>query len=234
MINKIAVFAALAAVFATPLAAQGVTGGQLGITYTAPVDGSDFGGTSYNGGVEYAINRQFAVSADFSSYSLDTFSTDPSSLTLHGVYHMSDTASLGLFFGQETIGDESAEYFGLEGGTEFMGGEIAGYFASVQGDSDGTMLGIDGQYDWRDGIGFTGNASMVSVNDTSISRIAIGGVYAMAEGPEFFGEIGSLSAESGGMSDSQSFIGLGARINFGAKRGTTFDQRSLYEVLPGF
>jgi len=234
MKTSTAFLAAIAAVVAGPLAAQGISGGQIGIEYMAPVDGSDFGGARYNGGLEYAISRQFAVSADFSSYSLDTFATDPSSLTLHGIYHMNDTASVGAFFGQDTVGSARSQYFGVEGGTEFLGGEVAGYFAKVEGDSDGTMLGVDGLYAWRDGIGFTGNASLVSVDSDNISRLAVGASYQMAEGPEFYGEIGSLSADSSGVSDSQTFIGLGARINFGAKRGTTFDQRSLFETLPGY
>lgn len=234
MITKSAITAAVLAALSSPLAAQGITGGQLGIEYIAPLDGSDFGGTAYNGGIEYAITRQFSVSADFSSYSLDTFTTDPSSLTLHGIYHMGDTASLGVFYGQDSVGDDDATFYGLEGGTEFMGGDVVGYVAKVDGNSDGTMFGVDGTYDWRDGIGLTGNAGIVSVNGTSVRRISVGGVYEMAEGPEFFGEVGSLSAETGGVSDSQAFLGLGARINFGAQRGTTFDQRSLYEILQGF
>jgi len=104
----------------------------------------------------------------------------------------------------------------------------------IDGDNDGSMFGLDGAYGWRDGISFIGNAGVVSVDDASVRRFAIGGAYAMAEGPEFYGEIGSLSSENSGVSDNQAFIGLGARINFGAQRGTTFKERSVFEVLQGF
>ena len=234
MTPKTAITAAVLALLTQPAFAQGITGGQLGIQYETPLDGSDFGGTSYNAAIEYAITRQFSVSADYSSYSTDAFTTNPSSLTLHGIFHMDDNASFGVFVGQDSRSGDEAELYGLEGGTEFMGGEVAGYAAMINGDSDGTMFGVDGVYGWRDGISFIGNAGVVSVNDKSVRRFAIGGTYAMTEGPELYGEIGSLTADDSGVSDSQTFIGLGARINFGAQRGTTFQERSVFEVLSGF
>jgi len=236
MTNKTAIMAAVLAVFAAPVVAQGITGGQLGIEYAAPFDGTDLGGTSYNAAIEYAITRQFSVSADFSSYSIEAFEENSSSLTLHGIFHMDDNASLGVFIGQDREGDSGgdARLYGLEGGTEFMGGEVSGYAAFIDGASDGTMFGLDGAYGWRDGISFTGNASILNQDDSNIRRVAIGGAYAMAEGPEFYGELGNLAAEDGSISSNQAFIGLGARINFGAQRGTTFKERSLFETAAGF
>jgi len=195
MTHRTAIAAAVLAVFAQPALAQGITGGQLGIEYMAPVDGSDFGGTSYNAAIEYAISRQFSVSADFSSYSRDTFETDPTSLTLHGIYHMDDNVSLGVFVAQDRQVDGDLSLYGLEGGTEFMGGEVSGYAAMIDGDNDGSMFGLDGAYGWRDGISFIGNAGVVSVDDASVRRFAIGGAYAMAEGPRQSGVHRSWGAD---------------------------------------
>ena len=47
------------------------------------------------------------------------------------------------------------------------------------------------------------------------------------------GEVGSAKASALGLSGSEPFVGLGGRVTFGADRGTTFDRRSLLDLLPG-
>ena len=58
--------AALAAVLlaaATPVLAQSL-GGELGIEYNAPLDGDDFGGTVYTGGLEYNFAQPVSISVN--------------------------------------------------------------------------------------------------------------------------------------------------------------------------
>lgn len=234
MITKAAAAAVLLAV-ATPVYAQGVTGGTLGVEVNAPTDLSDFGGTTYFGGIEYAINKNFSVAADISSYRFDNLGTDASSATLHGIYHMNDLTSFGLFFGQDKNETETSKVMGVEAGTEFMGGTVEGYVGRANSDtSDATIIGADGFYDWSESIQFTGGAAIANFDLGSTRTVTVGASYTISNGPDLYAEIGSVSVDDGTSTDSDTFIGLGARLNLGAERGTTFDQRSLFEILPQF
>lgn len=234
MTSKIYITVAAAVLACGPAWAQQFTGGQLSITYEAPSDGGDFGGTTYSAGGEYAINRDFSVAADVSGYRLDNIDTDASSVTLHGIYHLSDTASAGLFIGQDYANDDTANVYGIEGGTEFMGGDVGGFFGRVDGDNDATIFGVDGSYALRNGFSLIGNAGIASTDTTDTRRYAVGAEYQLSTGLEFYAELGKVTAEVGSLSDDQTYIGVGATIAFGSGRGTTFDQRSLFEILPGF
>ena len=235
MARHAAIAAALLMAASTPALAQGITGGQLGIEYAAPVDGSDFGGTTYSGGLEYGINRQFSVAVDASGYLPDNLDTDFSSLTLHGIYHLSDEASVGVFAGRDSVEDASANLYGIEGGMELMGGTVEGYIGQVDGDiDDATLFGLSGVYDLRPNISVIGNLDVANTDDTTLSQAAVGAQYQLDGGPAFYAKIGNVTAEFAGDDESQAFIGIGATIAFGAERGTTFDQRSLFEVVPGF
>lgn len=230
-----AAIAATLLVVASPLAAQ-VTGGSLGVEYNAPTDGGDLGGTTYSGALEYAINRNFAVSVDLAGYRLDNIDTDAVSGTLHGVYHLNELTSFGVFYGADDLdGADAVSLYGLEAGTEFGQAEIEGYIGQLEGNEDDALIfGFDANYDFSNGFSITGSGGFTDVDDFSLSRVAIGGQYEITGGPQFYAEIGNVSAEFEGFDDDETFVGVGARLAFGAERGTTFGQRSLFEILPGF
>lgn len=236
MSHKAAIAAAVLAVVGTPAVAQSVTGGELSIEYSVPTDGSDFGGTTYSGGLEVGITRQFALGIDVSGYRPDNIDTDFSSATLHGVYHLSDVASAGLFFGQDYTDGASTNVYGLEGGAEVGNGiVVGGYLGKIDGDaSDGTLFGVDGAYALQNGFSVVGDFDLADSDGATIRQIALGGEYTMQAGPSLYAKVGNLSAEEGAATSDQTFITLGAEVAFGAKRGTTFDQRSFFEILPGF
>ncbi len=235
MFYKTAVCAAAFSALSTFAFGQGFTGGQLSIEYNAPTSGDDFGGTTYSGGLEYSINRQFAVAVDASSYRLDNINTTASSFTLHGIYHLSESASVGAFAGQDSASDSNVMLYGIEGGTEFSGGVIGGYFALSNGDSDdATMFGLDASYALNEAFTIVGDLDVTSLDDDTATNISVGAEYQMPRGPKFYGHIGSLNADGNGVGGNETYVGLGARIEFGAARGTTFDQRSRFETLAGF
>lgn len=233
MSHKAAIAAIVLAAATSPAAAQ-VTGG-LGVEYSAPLEGGDFGGTTYYGAIEYAFNRNFSFGADLSGYRLDNINTDASSATLHGIYHFSDTLSLGAFYGIDRVNEVNSDLYGIEAGTEFMGGEVEGYLARLDGTTaEATLLGVDGLYSLSGGFALTGNLDMSVQDANDVRRVAIGGQYVIDGGPQFYAEIGNASVETGGVTADQNFIGIGARVAIGNQRGTTFNPRSLYEILPGF
>jgi len=237
--------AAVLAVVGTGAMAQGVTGGSIGVEVTQPTDFDDFVGTNYFGAIEYGINRQFAVSADLSSFRFDSVDQDASSATVHGIYHLSDTASLGVFIARDMLEDSEASnifgvedgtnIYGIEGGTEFMGGQVEGYVGLADNEAETTIFGIDGNYAFNEAISFKGGAAFMDSGDVgSASTISLGGEYQITGGPSLYAEVGSVSTERGVVDDSETFVGFGAKINFGAARGTTFGQRSAFEALPKF
>lgn len=234
IIKAVSAAVILAAAYSTAIA-QGVTGGELGIAYSAPTNGSDFGGTTYSGGVEYGFLQTFSVSGNAAGYKLDNIDTTSNNVTLHGTYHLSSTASAGGFYARDNLDGDIANIFGIEGGTEFMGGDVGGYIGRVDGGGDnGTLLGVDGSYALRNGFSVVGQADLLNVSGDTLSQTSIGGAYQMAAGPEFYAQIGRVTGDFGGASDSVGFFTIGAKVAFGASRGTTFSNRSVLSVLPGF
>ena len=228
-------FAAALVVLAAPATAQ-VTGGSLDIEYDFPTGGGDLGGTTYSGAIEYGITRDFSVSLDVGGYRLDNINNDATNLTLHGVYHLDDLTSFGAFVGSDAIEDSDRQsLYGIEAGTEFGTAEVEAYIAAFDGaDEDATLFGADGKYSFGNGISAIASYGLATADSADLSRIAIGAEYEIAGGPQFYAEIGTVDADGFGVSADETFIGLGARVAFGAERGTTFGQRSLFEILPGF
>lgn len=235
MIHKAALAAGVLSAISAPALAQGFSGGTLGVEVNAPTDFDDFGGTTYFLGGEYAVTRQFSIGADASSYRFDNIGQDASSATLHGIYHLSSTASAGLFVGVDRFDGDDANLLGLEFGTEFQSGYVEVYAGRMDdGAETGNLFGATGAYALQNGFALTGDAARANYDDGDVSKFALGAGYTLQAGPELYAEIGKVSQTDDGVKNDDTYIGLGARINFGAARGTTFDQRSLFEILPQF
>lgn len=234
MFTKTAVAAALC-VLSAPVAAQ-VTGGSLDIEYDFPTDGGDLGGTTYSGAIEYGFTRDFSVSLDIAGYRLDNINTDATNVTVHGIYHLDDLTSFGAFIGSDATEDSDRQsLYGIEAGTEFGTAEVEAYVAAFDGENeDATLFGADGKYDFGNGFSAIASYGLATSDDIDLSRLALGAEYEIAGGPQFYAEIGTVDADGFGVTAEETFIGLGARVAFGAERGTTFGQRSLFEILPGF
>lgn len=239
MTHYAAIAAAVFAVAASPILAQGFTGGEVGIEYNAPTDGSDFGGTTYTGGVEYGFARNFSVALNLSGYKLENVATTAANATLHGTYHLSDTASFGVFTAADSIEDDNGNtytntIYGIEGGTEFMGGDVGGYVGRLDGGETYTMIGLDGEYAFARGFSAIGGFDVLTNDNASNSQFSIGAQYAMDRGPEFWLKVGTTREDASGTTDNSTFVGIGASVSFGASRGTTFGTRSVFETLPRF
>ncbi|SEQ24631.1 hypothetical protein SAMN05428995_103347 [Loktanella sp. DSM 29012] len=233
MKSSAAIAAALYAVASTTASAQGITGGQLGIEYNAPIDGSDFGGTTYSGGIEYGINRSYALSLNAAGYRPDNFDTDATNVTLHGTYHFDDFSSAGIFVSHDDLDDESITLVGIEGGTDIYGGDLTTYLARSN-DDDVTVIGFAGEYAIRDAISVIGDLDYADLDGGSISQFGIGAAYDLNGGPTFYAKIGNARYDDGTIDESAGFVSIGVDVAFGAERGTTFDTRSIFDILPGF
>lgn len=229
-----AVAAAILLAAASPTFAQ-VSGGELGIEYNAPLNGSDFGGTTYSGGLGYGVMNLFNLSGNVAAYKFDNIGTDASNLTLHATYLLSPDIMFGGFVASDSIEGEDATLYGVEGRGGLYGATVGGYLGQADDGTDtGTIIGVDAAYPLRAGISAIGNFDYFDAGGDSLNQIAVGAEYQMAVGPQFYAQIGSVTGDFDGQSETAGYLTVGAKVAFGADAGTLFTNRSVLEVLPGF
>lgn len=219
--NKILCTGALS-VLPFTLSAQEFTGGTLGLEYLS-TDGDDV--TSYYGEVEFGINRNIGFEVDLNGFSAGSDSA--SSATMHGIYHIGPTASLGAYYGQGFGDSNDVTFYGVEGGTLWGRTSIGGYLGQREsGGTSGTTFGVNAEAPINDSFEIFTDFDFIYVDDSWVSQDEIGVQYNMPNGPELYALYGRASAELSGFGGATAdYFGVGARINFGAKRGTTFEGR---------
>ncbi len=213
-------FVALALV--SPAMAQEFSGGELGIEFNAFASDTDVNGTSYSGGVEFSFGREYAIAVTAENFGFGG-DTSTNNVTLHGIYHMNQRASLGLFYSQN---ENNVEGYGFEGGTSFAGTDIGGYIGqkSFEGE-DVVIVGLESRTPINDQITFFTDFDIVGDDEIAGSTSELGVSYLFDAGPEAYVQVGSASAFTEFGNESEAYIGVGAKISFGAARGTTFDTR---------
>lgn len=225
--------AALAAIviFAPTIGlAQGFEGAELSAGILAYSDDTDLGETNYHGGLEFGITPLIGVGADFHYNGFRGRDENSTGFTLHGLYGLNDTATLGLFFGQDRRDDGTTDVYGIEGAAFLPGAEVQGYLGQFDGwMGAGTMIGVDGSFAFTDSIAAIGSAGVVNFDEAeSTSRLSLGGEYRFAGGPAVFAELGRIDDGTG----NENFLAIGGRIELG--QGTTFGPRGIAGIIPGF
>lgn len=226
--------AATFALGASTAQAVEVTGGSVGLSYSAFADDTDFNRLGLDGSVELGFSRNLGLQADAGYNDFDASGADGHTLGLHGIYHMDQATSFGAFYTREDIEGEDADILGVEAGYEMLNWEFEGYIANVDTDlGDGTLGGLKARYEMAQGFGLTGSYDHFGSDGDDLSRFAVRLDRDVSPTTNLFLEIGSAKADVGGISDSEPFVGLGGEIAFGAGRGTTFDQRGIARLIPG-
>jgi len=211
-----------------------VTGGNLEIRHSAFTDQTSLSSTSFTGSMEVGFTRAFALQFDLGMYKLNAINETGRNAAIHAVYHVNETASLGFFLGNDDIAG-SANIYGIEGGFELPGVDVELYLADeTDSGASATLFGVDLHHDFGNNFGITGTLDRADFGSgVDLTRLKIGVNYDLSPTSEIYGELGSLNASAMGLSGSEAFVGIGARINFGAARGTTFKRRGLLELIPG-
>jgi hypothetical protein len=177
---------------------------------------------------EFGIVPGISVAADFAYHGFRGLDGNSSTLTVHGLYDLSPTATVGLFYGQDRRDGGDSDLYGIEGATTLSGISVDGYLGRYEGDlGEGTLLGVNGAFAFTDAISATASAGIVNA-DENWKRLSIGGEYQFGNGPTVFAEVGKFDGDV----DGENFISIGARIELG--QGTTFGPRGITEILPGF
>ena len=217
---KIILSAAAMIAAASPLMAQQFTGGELGFEYNQLLDDGDIDGTNYYAGAEMGFTRDVSVGVNI--VNLD-FSGEDTRATLHGIYHLNEMSSVGLFVAG---GDSDTKSYGIEGGMELFGGDIGGYIGQISNDDDEALIvGLSSNTPIGAGFTFFTDFDIVADDAVAVSTNEIGVEYTIAGGPDLFAQVGRIDLDTTAGDGSTDYIGVGARIEFGAARGTTFEGR---------
>tara|TARA_R110002049_G_scaffold23545_2_gene83233 strand:+ start:44542 stop:45258 length:717 start_codon:yes stop_codon:yes gene_type:complete len=234
-LNSFSLFLAAGALLVSqPAHAVEITGGSVGLSYSAFADNTDFSRLGLDGSVELGFNRNLSVQADLGYSDFNASGLDSKSLGLHGIYHMDDATSFGAFYTMEDTGGDDVDIFGLEAGYETGVWDFEGYLANADGATDdATMVGIMGRFELADGLGITGSYDRLDMNGGDLSRTALRLDRDVAPNANMFVEVGAARASAAGMSNSEAFVGFGGKISFGADRGATFSARDTARLLPG-
>lgn len=204
----------------TPAFAQQFTGGELGVEYNQLSDSSSVDGTLYHGGVEVAFNRDFSFSLNLES---QNFPGDFNVATVHGIYHLSEETSVGLFY---SASDEDFTNFGIEGGIEIWDGDIGGYIGQVDVDGETAVIfGLSSNNPIGANFSLFSDLDLVADSDIAVSTQEYGVEYNIPGGADIYAQYGIVEAFTAAGSGSTDYFGIGARIQFGAERGTTFETR---------
>ena len=229
-----------------PSAAQEIVGGDVTLGYSgfdeqvATADGNKRLGRLFGAASgEIGLNSMFSLQGDIGYHWFNASEEDALNVALHAVYNVNESSALGLFFGNESIGGVDSNFYGIEGAVAASSFRFEGYYLEIEeGAARGVdMVGIDAAFDVNrrfavgvgyDQIGYDGPGDL--------SRLAISGEYEVEDGASLYVEIGSASADAGSSvpSLSENFLGIGVEYNLGPNRGTTFDRRSLADLIPGF
>ncbi|MDC0115855.1 hypothetical protein OAH97_00050 [Octadecabacter sp.] len=218
------------AAISTSASAQGITGGELTIDGFGFNQGNNDGIVNYSGALEFGINRNFSIAGDVAFYDFSFFDDDVTNFTLHGIYHLDDSRSIGLLVGNDREDGDGTTFFGLEGGLDSNQLTLEGYAAVYDNSSDDIVLEVSGDYQLTGAVSAIGTFGYGDIGNDDITRISGGVEYAFQTGPSLYAEIGHINTDG---ADSE-FIGLGAKIEFGAARGTTFDRRGISPTLLPF
>jgi hypothetical protein len=230
MTRHILIAGALLSGLAQTALAQGFEGAQITLETLAYSNDGSFGATSYEGGLQFGLWRNFGIEGDLAYYGNDAFGLDGRNATGHLIYGINPISNAGLFFAQDSSDGTTASLYGLEGMAAFGGTQIEGYLGKVDGDlADGTIFGADGFVTLGRAVSLTASYDQVEL-DGSYNRFGLGAQYQLAVGPLLYAEAGKIS----GNATDDNFLSLGVTLAIGPNQGTTFQPRSVFNVLQGF
>lgn len=240
MITRAFTAAAFGIVAAGAAQAQGFAGGTLSVETSAFFEEADIGYTTYSGGLQFDVGAGFGLALDLASYGFSGFGSDGTNATLHAIYDFGPLmafgdARFGAFIGRDGYEDGDAEIFGIEGAGEVYGLRAEGYLARHDGDlGDINLAGVSALYDITPQIFVTGDFGVADgEGNAELMRVALGGGYRIDGGPRLWGELGRIEAEEDAFSGDETYLAIGAEIGFGPMSGTSFDSRSLFDIVPG-
>lgn len=213
-----------------------VTGGSVGLSYSGFTEDFSVSRIAVDGSVELGFNQNISAQVDLAYNDFNLTGLRATTFGLHGIYHISDSTSLGAFYAFEdsNVRGGDLDIYGIEAGHDAGYVEVEGYLGRINGGAtDGDMLGVQARYEFASELGMTGSYDRVSSGGNDLSKFAVQLDRDVAPNVNLFAEIGTARVNGGGLSGNEPFVGLGGKVVFGAARGATFEQRGFSRIIPG-
>jgi len=220
----------------TSAMAAEITGGSIQLEYSAFTDETDFSRVGIEGSLELAFNRNFSVQADLGYQGFNETDLDSNVYGLHGIYHLDDVTSFGIYYTKDDTDIGDLDIVGVEVGHEVSNVEIEAYLAYADADvADGAFFGLSGRYEFENTVGITGSFDRFDEGSIDANVLTVAVDYDVTPNVNLFLKAGGgeIGIDGLGSTDFEGFVGVGAKIAFGNKRGATFEQRSLTRLIPG-
>ena len=236
LLRGTAICGALLAAF--PAGAQQFAGGQADVTYRGYND-SDVDALSARVSGELALSRGFSLQGDLFTGNVGDDFDDIGSVgaTLHTLFHISETSSVGAFVTYEELEGASFGSVGVEAGATFgtFATEVWLGVGEDEFGSDGNYFGLE----TRRGMGPVNLfASLEYYNvsgDLESVQSGIGVEYEGLNGIGLSAAVEQVHVEQdtffGASSDSTTSLSLGATYRFGKRPGTVFGERSITGIF---
>ncbi len=219
---------------ATSAQAIEITGGSVGLSYSAFTEDTSVRRTGIEGSLEIGYNRNFSSQIDLTYHQLNASDEDVTTIGLHTIYHVNDATSLGIFYAIEDTSGGEFDFYGIEAGHEVGQLAIEGYLGQAEANAvDADVLGISARYAFANEIGVTGSYDNLDIAGSDLSKVTLRVDRNVTPDVNVYLEVGSARVSGAGLSGSEPFVGLGGTYVFGAERGATFDARGIARLFPG-
>ncbi|MGJ8545012.1 MAG: porin [Sulfitobacter sp.] len=211
-----------------------VTGGSVQLSYSGFTEDTSVSRLGLEGSVELGFNRNMAVQVDLGHSRLNESDAGITTYGLHGIYHVNDATSVGLFYAVDDTSDGNSDFYGVEVGHESGLMDFEGYLARADGGgATADVVGVSARYEMANTVGITGAYDYIDLDGVDLSKLSLRLDRDVAPNVNLYVEVGSAKVAGQGLSGSEPFVGLGGKYTFGAERGATFDARGLARLLPG-
>ena len=211
-----------------------ITGGSVELSYSSFTEDSDVRRVGIEGSMEVGFNQNISAQVDLMQHRLNAGNEDVTTFGVHAIYHLDDATSFGAFYAIEDTSAGNFDFYGIEAGHEVGQFEFEGYLARADANAvDADVVGVSARFGFADDFGVTGAYDYIDLAGVDLSATTLRIDRDVAPNVNLFVEVGSARATAGGLSGSETFVGLGGSYTFGAERGATFDARGLARLLPG-
>lgn len=230
---KFATVGAVALVLASPAAALDFVGGNVTLGYSGLSHDMDYSRAGVTGQAEFGITPTFSLQTDVGVSKFFEAGETEHNLTLHGIWN-DGVANLGVFYGAERVSDDTKNFYGFEIGQQTDLLDVELYIGRGENFGwDGMMGGVSGHYSLTPEFGLGLSYDRASIEDLDLSRVALKADYAVRPDITVGAEIGSFSADLDDSWGRETFVGLNAKMSFGASQGTSFGRRGVLNIIPG-
>ncbi|MDB6452557.1 hypothetical protein [Falsirhodobacter sp. 20TX0035] len=228
-----AAVSAMALVLASPALALDFMGGNVTLGYSGLKNDMDYSRASLTGQAEFGITPAFSLQTDVGVSKFFEVGETEHNLTLHGIWH-NGPADLGVFYGGERIAGDTKDFYGFELGQQTEVFDVELYVGRGENFGwDGIMGGVSGRYALTPQFGLGLAYDRANIERLDMSRVALKADYAVRPDITLGAEIGSFRADLNDVWGRETYVGVNAKMSFGAQGGTSFNRRGLLNIVPG-